>query len=223
MRWLYGRSGNRRPSRCGAIRAAIAGLLAVGLAAPGCTARQLAGQSPSYLIVESLGAASGAQPGATFQSTLQSDVVTVVDGVPIAVQDVGQVVFALALKDSGPAAAPTIPSPANVVTLDRYHVEYLRGDGRHTPGVDVPYSFDGAFTATVGDGGATATFTLVRLQAKLEAPLRALAGGGGAVALSTVAEVTFYGTDQTGRDVRASGRIEVDFADWPDPRQTTAP
>ena len=41
---------------------------------------------------------------------------------------------------------------------------------------------------------------LVRAQAKLEAPLKALRGGGGAIVISTIAEITFYGTDQNGND-----------------------
>ena len=34
----------------------------------------------------------------------------------------------------------------NAVTLTRYHVDYRRTDGRNTPGVDVPYSFDGGLS-----------------------------------------------------------------------------
>jgi hypothetical protein len=57
----------------------------------------------------------------------------------------------------------------------------------------------------------------VRVQAKIEAPLKALAGGGGAMVISTLAEVTFFGVDQAGREVIVKGRIGVDFADWADP------
>ena len=35
--------------------------------------------------------------------------------------------------------------------------------------------------------------------------------------ISTLAEVTFYGTDQAGRDVVATANISVNFADWGDP------
>ena len=64
----------------------------------------------------------------------------------------------------------------------------------------------------------TAGFTLVRVQAKQEAPLKALVGNGGAIAISTIAEVTFYGTDQAGRPVSVTGQISVDFNDWGDPQ-----
>ena len=72
---------------------------------------------------------------------------------------------------------PTLvgPSSANFITIDRYHVKYIRADGRNTQGVDVPYPFDGAITGTVTDDGAIFGFTLVRHQAKVEAPLGALA------------------------------------------------
>jgi hypothetical protein len=72
-------------------------------------------------------------------------------------------------------------------------------------------------TVTVGESGATASLILVRIQAKLEAPLLALRALGGQVALSTIAEVTFFGKDQAGREVSVTGNIGVNFADWADP------
>ena len=84
-------------------------------------------------------------------------------------------------------------------------------------GVDVPYAFDGAITATVTNTPVQVTFTLVRIQAKEEAPLHALAGAGGAIAISTIADVTFYGRDQAGNDVSVTGSIGITFADWGDP------
>ncbi len=74
-----------------------------------------------------------------------------------------------------------------------------------------------AITATVGGGETTVSFVLVRVQAKLEAPLAALANHGGAGVISTIANITFYGTDQTGRAVSVTGSISVNFADWADP------
>jgi hypothetical protein len=102
------------------------------------------------------------------------------------------------------------------VTLTRYRVRFLRSDGRNVPGVDVPHPFDGALTITVGAEGGTATFVVVRPQAKLEAPLVALREFGGALFISTLAEVVFYGADQAGRDVSVAGQISVNFADWTD-------
>ena len=56
---------------------------------------------------------------------------------------------------------------------------------------------------------------VVRLQAKMEAPLQALAATGNII--STIAELTFYGRDQTGREVIATGRMSINFGDYADP------
>jgi len=104
---------------------------------------------------------------------------------------------------------------SDVITVNRYRVRYVRADGRNTPGVDVPYGFDGAFTVTVGTGDASAGFTLVRSQAKLEAPLLALRHN--LMVISVIAEVTFFGRDQTGRDVQATANILINFANHGDP------
>ena len=59
-----------------------------------------------------------------------------------------------------------------------------------------------------------------RLSAKNEAPLvQLISGGSPAVSISTLADVTFYGQDQTGREVTVTGTISVDFANWGDPDQ----
>jgi hypothetical protein len=174
------------------------------------------GTSPAYLQITSLDAASGAEPEA-FGGVLSSDVITVTDeetGATTIYGDAGRVTFTLALKDPGPPGNPAEPSVANAITINRYRVRFLRSDGRNTPGVDVPYAFDGAFTVTV-TSTAQATFSIVRAQAKIEAPLAALAGNR--VIISTIAEVTFYGHDQTGREVIATGNIGVNFANWGDP------
>ncbi len=47
------------------------------------------------------------------------------------------------MKDAGDDS-PTAPTTANFITVDRYHVTFIRSDGRNKPGVDVPYPFDGA-------------------------------------------------------------------------------
>ena len=134
----------------------------------------------------------------------------------LVVEDEGRVLLALALKDPGTADLPSRPTSANFVTVTRYRVRYVRADGRSTPGVDVPYAFDGGMTFTVGPDGGVSRFVLVRAQAKREAPLATLRNGGGAIALSTLAEVTFVGRDQAGHDVTVTGLIGVNFADWPD-------
>ena len=70
----------------------------------------------------------------------------------------------------------------NAITVNRYRVVYRRSDGRNTPGVDVPYAFDGARRPSRSARATTSPipFVLVRVQAKLEAPLvDSCAGGGG--------------------------------------------
>jgi hypothetical protein len=210
-----GRTNTRIKSKAvwgGALRVICAASV-LGLSGCGDVVRQ--GSSSSYLIVNALEVASGALPN-QFGGTLQSDVVTVIDGNATIFNDIGRVQFALAMKDAGGAEAPTSPTTNNFITVDRYNVRYFRADGRNTPGVDVPYAFDGAFTATVGASGAQVGFTIVRPQAKLEAPLASLAHN--LLIISTIAEVTFYGRDQTGREVIATARVGIDFANFGDPK-----
>jgi hypothetical protein len=197
-------------------RALPAGLALVAAASFGsCTVAQKAGVASSYLIVEAMEASAGTE-AAHLSTVLDSDVITAGGYV----QDNGQVTLRLAMKDPGSVNSPTAPSTANFITISRYHVRYYRADRADrlsTPGVEVPYAFDGGLGITVGDASTKAGFTLVRIQAKLEAPLKSLAGLGGALAISTIAEVTFYGMDQAGREVSVKAQISVNFADWADP------
>ncbi len=198
-------------------RFAALGLLAAGLmgaAACGDTVRE--GRSPAYLVIMDMDAASGADDQ-EFSHELSSDVAT--QGSVF--EDLGRVTFRLQLKNIGPAGAPASPSTNNAITVSRYIVNYRRTDGRNTPGVDVPYGFEGAGTTTVSTADAQMSFILVRAQAKLEPPLKNLRGGGQSGAIGTIADVTFYGKDQTGNDVSVSGSIAVTFADWADPDAET--
>ena len=173
------------------------------------------GASPAFIIVESMQGASGAEPD-QFGSPLLSDVLTLGS----TFNDLGQARLSLGLKNPGTAGNPTAPSGLNQITLSRYHVEYRRTDGRNTPGVDVPHAFDGAITVTVpSSGNVTFAFEVVRNQAKWESPLRNMRGLGGQLILSTLAEVTFYGRDQVGNEVVASGTLQVNFADFADPKE----
>jgi hypothetical protein len=176
------------------------------IGAGACAATGRPGAASSYLVVDTFEAASGSKP-TTFSGTLASDVLT--GGGILA--DPGRASFRLVMKDP----AITSPSPVNFITLRGYRVTFSRTDGRNTQGVDVPFAFDGALSATI-TGTTSVTLVLVRAQAKLEAPLRALAGGGGAIAISTFADVVFYGADQAGHDVTVAARISVNFADWGD-------
>ena len=176
-----------------------------------------ASRSSSILVIERIGAASGGTNDDPIPTFLESDVLT--NGSVF--DDVGRVTTRLAFKDPGTPESPTSPTSANFVTVTRYRVVYQRSDGRNEPGVDVPFPMDGAVTFTVVSGPQTAEFILVRASAKLEQPLRPLVGGGGAIIINTLAEVTFYGRDQTGAEVIATGTITVNFADWADPDSAT--
>ena len=184
--------------------------LVVAMAAlPGCSDAVRGGDGSSFLTITAL--QGGAGTGGTLGAVLNSDVLNVdptTKNQSIAA-DRGQVGFQLQMKDVNGAG----PSPNNAITITQYHVEYVRSDGHNVQGVDVPFAFDGAVTITITDSGSTG-FTLVRIQAKQEAPLAALAFGGGANTISTVARVTFFGHDQTGRGVSVTGNIEVNFSDW---------
>jgi hypothetical protein len=173
------------------------------------------GTASSYLVISALEAASGAQPS-NFGATLQSDVLTIVDGQPTIFSDSGRVRLMLAMKDAGSVDSPTSPTVNNFITITRYRVRYTRADGRNTPGVDVPYPFDGAITVTVPGGtDIAAGFDLVRHAAKEEAPLRALVTNPAFIA--TIADVTFYAKDQAGNTLSASGSISVTFGNFGDP------
>jgi hypothetical protein len=191
-------------------RRAAALLLAGSLVAlPGCTAKQLEGQSSSYLIIESILAARGDTPDEDF-GVLDSDVST--NGTIYA--DIANISLMLGMKDPGSQINPATPTSANYITVSRYHVKYIRSDGRNVQGVDVPFEFDAGSTATVIGSGTELQITLVRVQAKLEAPLKGLVNQGGQVAITTTAEITLYGKDQAGREVSVKGSITVNFADF---------
>ena len=190
-------------------RIRLATAVAGALLLTSCSEAIRQGQSPGYLMLMSLqGARGGGNSSGTFTSSLLSDVVTVVNGNATIFNDLGQATLQLVMKD--PLAAT---SPANAITMTQYHVKYIRTDGRNVQGVDVPFEFDGGLGVTISGTGSVA-FTLVRNQAKLEAPLRALAQNLQVV--STIAEVTFYGRDQNGREISVSGRIDVAFANFGD-------
>jgi hypothetical protein len=166
------------------------------------------------LALTALTASPGANPS-EFGGTLLSDVYTIVDERATIFNDVARVRFALGMKDPGGATGPTVPTQANWITLNRYHVRYIRADGRNTPGVDVPSGFDSAFTGTVSNQELTVGFELVRSIAKEQAPLGALRIDPAII--TTLAEITFYGRDQTGREVSVTATIGINFGNFADP------
>lgn len=184
------------------------------VATAGCGSELLrTGRSPVYLVVENIQAVDNTRN--TTSAFLTSDVH---DPTGTVVND--NAIVTIRAEAKNPAVATTA---INAVTLTRYHVDFRRTDGRNTPGVDVPYSFDGGLSVTIQPGGtAQAVFEIVRHQAKLEPPLKnldALTATGdrlvsGLGFLSTIAEITIYGHDGNGNEVSVQARIDVHFGDF---------
>ena len=190
-------------------RLPLAFITGVAMVVSGCGEFIRQDRAPVTLVIDTFQASRGEET--TLSSSLSSDVITVVDDVPTIFPDRGVVNMRLVMKD-----VLAGPSPVNSVTLTRYQVVYRRSDGRNTPGVDVPHSFSSGLTVTVPvNGAATASFELVRVIAKLEAPLRPLVTS--AVVISTIAEVTFFGRDQAGNELSTVGTIGVHFGNYGDP------
>ena len=191
--------------------------IALALATTACGDLVRASRSPVFLVIDSLQARPG--NATQFSGTLASDVITNVTTpapcspekpCPTVFNDVGQATLSLALKDVSVA-----PTTNNQVTITRYRVAYRRADGRNTQGQDVPFAFDGAVTVTIPPASSSAVgFEIVRHVAKQEAPLVELISNGKII--STIADVTFYGRDQVGNEVSASGSILIDFGNFGD-------
>jgi len=199
-------------------RPAIAGAAAIvtlaGSVSCGDVVRQ--GKAPVLIVVDSVQAASGAEPG-DMGSFLLSDVQTLVDDSPVIFNDVAEATMHIIPKDVGTGLNSLAPTLWNTVTINRYRITYIRADGRSTPGVDVPFAVDGAVTVTLTASPSVVPFEMVRHQQKLEQPLRSLANFGGRLFITTIAEITFYGADQVGNEVQAKATMNVSFSDYADP------
>jgi hypothetical protein len=181
------------------------------------------GSSPVYLVIDVLQGVRGAVSPAPPATTLDSDVITNVTSpapctpenpCPTIFGDSGLATLRAPLKDPG-ATASLSPTTNNEVTINRVHIEFTRADGRNTPGVDVPYSFDSAVTGTITAGGTLSLgFELVRNVAKQESPLAQLRTSSNFIA--AIARVTFYGADRVGNAIQATGQLTVEFGNFGD-------
>jgi len=205
-------------------RIRLIGLAAIVSASVSCGDVVRQGSSPVFLVMDVLAGQRGAtQPGAP-ANPLISDVITNVttpapcssdNPCPTVFGDSGTVDLRAPLKDIGATAALS-PTSNNEVTINRIHVEYVRADGRNTPGVDVPFAFDTAVTGTVAAGGKlTLGFELVRNVAKHEGPLIQLRDSSNFI--STIARVTVYGTDRVGNAIQVTGQLQIEFGNFADP------
>jgi hypothetical protein len=198
----------------------LASLALVAVMAAGCGDVIRSGKSPVLIVIDSFKGAPGGGFGAnTFSDTLRSDVIVSVTSpapctptspCPTIFDDFGRVTMHLESKDLA-----IQPTSNNQVTITRYHVTYRRADGRNTPGVDVPYGFDGAVTGTIPPTGALAIdVELVRHVAKDEPPLAQLRVSPNII--NTIAELTLYGTDLVGTAITATASISIEFGNFGD-------
>jgi len=202
----------------------LIGLAALVVASVSCGDVSRQGSSPVYLVIDSLAGIRGAAQPSTPTATLVSDVITNVTSpapcttdnpCPTIFGDSGVVTLRAPLKDIG-ATVSLAPTSNNEVTISRVHIEFVRADGRNTPGVDVPYAFDTAVTATITAGGTLTNlgFDLVRIVAKKESPLVQLRTSTNHI--TAIAKVTFYGADRVGNAIEVTGQLTVDFANFGD-------
>ena len=192
-------------------------LAALSIASAGCGVAEQ-GRSPSIVRIDELVASSGAG-SISFGGYLHSDVVTLVKvnnvDTPTIFNDVGRVTMSLILKDPGAPGINNVPSDQNTVQITHYRVVYRRTDGRNVQGVDVPYAFDSGMTVVVpATGSGQNSFDIVRVSAKREAPLAALAVNG--QTLDVIADVTFYGKDMHNNAIAVTGSVGVTFANFGD-------
>lgn len=182
------------------LRLAVVAGLALGLA--GCT-NQIAkdGEADAFISIVDINGGSPLKSDVVTKGSVFNDLATVT----------------VAARSKNPRFNETQYTRAFRIT--RYEIRYYRADGRNVEGVDVPYRIAGNLTTAVdiGEQNAEISIEFVRVQAKLEPPLRTLAGGGGAIAISCFAEVTLYATQIASGDVAmATGTLQINFADWAD-------
>ena len=177
------------------------------------------GTASSYLIIKESSAASGADPG-KFGSTLFSDVITIIkDGETFRRSSPinGAREFRTRAQRSRGADVAEFAGAEQLDHVDRYHVQYIRADGRNTPGVDVPYPFDGAITVTVIGRRRPTRFEIVRHACEAGSALSG-ARRDSRHHHRRSRRVTFYGHDQTGRAVSATAKIGIEFGNFADPK-----
>lgn len=169
--------------------------------------------SASLLVIESI---TGQDVGGGEANYLQSDVLKN-DSV---FADIAVATVRAATLDPAPLLGS---SQYNDIMLKRYTVSYTRTDGKNTPGVDVPYPFEGSLSVLAKVGSATAfNFVVVREVAKLEPPLVHLATGRAEGVLTCTAKIDFYGHDLTNRNVKATGYLTIHFANYVDEGSSSA-
>lgn len=170
-------------------------------------------ESDSLLVVQIV---TGTDIDGNVVNYLQSDVQNIDSqtGQPYITADSAKATLKVSLLDPSPTVQP---SQYNSITINRYVVSYSRSDGHNTPGVNLPYSFEGSLSVQI-DAGSTAiiAFIIVREVAKLEPPLINLVEGTEEGVLQVTAKVDFYGQDMVNNTVKATGYLNIFFANYTD-------
>jgi hypothetical protein len=105
----------------------------------------------------------------------------------------------------------------NGIYVTRYVVTYTRTDGRNTPGVDVPYSFEASTQSWIQIGEEEEiAFIIVREVAKMEPPLLDLHEAREEGVLQVTAQIDFYGHDTANNQIKATGYLAIYFANYMD-------
>lgn len=186
-------------------------MIAAVLFLASCNAIENGTESASMMVVESL---RGTTMDGEEVSFLQSDVLYVdpqtMDSTIFADSAVAEI--SASLLDP---ASITGPSQYNSITVDRYIISYSRSDGKNVEGVDVPYSFEGYINTLVSVGETAAiSFVIVREDAKMEPPLINLHNNRDVGVLQVHAKVEFFGHDAVGKNVTATGYMDIYFANY---------
>jgi hypothetical protein len=196
-------------------------LLAVMLVSYACTrVEENAGRTGSLLVVNNVIGHEGGVNG-TPGTPLLSDTCDNPNGTPqdpdtcTVFNDNADIEFANQFLQIGPGAGLGGPTYINDIVVNRYRIDYVRPNGRNTPGVDVPFGIDGTMNIRVpSNGSASTSIIVVRHQAKREPPLSNLDIEQGEGVLTANAQMEFFGQDLSGRTASCTGYLEIHFANY---------
>jgi len=183
-------------------------LLAASFFLSGCNSLENKSKSNSMLIVEAI---TGTDVSGNESDFLQSDVIKSDNTI---VADLAKATLSASLMDPAPILGT---SQYNNIMVTRYVVSFSRTDGRNTPGLDVPFPFEGSLSTLVRtDASTSVSFVIVREAAKLEPPLMNLGDSAYGDIIQMTAKIDFYGHDLANNAVSASGYLAIYFANYVD-------
>ncbi len=183
-------------------------LLAVSIFLPYCNKVANESRSATMLVVEKI---TGINWEDEESDVLFSDVIVETEQGTTIQSDLGVAYFRAV------PYSPLVEEPSDYydILVKQYRVRYIRSDGRNKEGVDVPYSFTGSMNVLVPVGETvSASFVVVRAQAKTEPPLVELRYTAGDKELEVDAHIDFYGEDLAGHAVYANGKLHIVFANF---------